>query len=401
MNSSIKRLLAAVFLADLGKNLTHAAVSIYLYQISQSGLLASLFFISSRLPKVFLSKYVGEIVDRLKDPKNAHTLGQMINSSLYLTAFLTGFWKNPYALVGFYLVIYVSTLFIDLSKNVITKRFSDKESVKYNSVLVTSLPNIAMGIGAGVGLYANKVADIGTLFLISAIGHGLACFVVSSLLENKTPEERNEEKGDIKSLSYKEIFFGFNIYGHIVEQLAVGWISGALPLAVNIHLAKISNISDAYFNYFLIGCAGGSILNMLFFKGYSDYLKSKKLRIGTIIGLSLIQLLILFLSKDLPMFGLILVAVTSIQTVLYFMVMSWYDAEILYLIPQKYSGQITGSVYSLEVFTISFVGILLGLLDKVFPLLQSFLTITTIGIIISVILAIKGNPEPKRIEQQS
>ncbi|TBX44246.1 MFS transporter [Bacillus thuringiensis] len=276
-NIPFRNLFLALSISTLGDWFYSVALMGLIYKNTSSPLMISMILLSSALPRLLLSPFVGVIIDRF-NKKKIMILADVFRGVLIL--FVIPFSNNLVALFSITILNSIASIFfVPARQTIIPKIVSENQLI-----IANSLSNVvygAMGIlGASLGGILTAVTSYKISFLINSIS-----FFICASIVFFTPIPIIKIKNILKDITYMQSIvegYKFILQNNLVGALVLvgmswGIVAGAYQVLIIIYATQVFNAGDVGIGVLYstqgLGILVGSLLVAKYFSSNIERMK--------------------------------------------------------------------------------------------------------------------------------
>ncbi|WP_118986910.1 MFS transporter [Photorhabdus sp. CRCIA-P01] len=250
-DNNLKFLFPAVTISAVGDWVFQVSILLYIYNSTKSGLMVSLFILSSALPSLLFSPFIVRFLTGINN-KTAMIYGDILRAILILCMLLS-LQSIYYIFLINMLIGIVSTAFRTSYIKKVTQLYDINTRSKINAVL-NSGSFIAMGLGSVIGAFLLNLFSIETALIFNAISYiGSCLFLIGINSDSALFHDKIKKKVTINEMIYK-LFYEIKQSPILSSIIILGLSWGVVGGALNVLLPVI----------FMSDEAGGRLLSTFY-----------------------------------------------------------------------------------------------------------------------------------------
>ncbi|WP_264448776.1 MFS transporter [Bacillus cereus] len=245
-NKNFKKLFYGQMLSVLGDWFHTVALLTFVYSITESPFMMALTFMSKGLPQLFLSPFIGGIVDRFSK-KKIMIFTDILRGIIVLT-YLLAIYKIEIIFISNICLSVLSCLFEPAKQSTLKNIVNQNHLVTANS-LSSTINGFMSIMGASLGGIIAQALSIEVAFLMNSLSYFISAFIIHRMKipSRNTFSTKKAFFTDIKD-GYTYIMQQKIILTLILVGISWGIIGGAYQLLLTIYAERIfhSNIGILY-----------------------------------------------------------------------------------------------------------------------------------------------------------
>ncbi|MCA6222473.1 MFS transporter [Photorhabdus antumapuensis] len=250
-DNNLKFLFPAVTISAVGDWVFQVSILLYIYNSTKSGLMVSLFILSSALPSLLFSPFIVRFLTGINN-KTAMIYGDILRAILILCMLLS-LQSIYYIFLINMLIGIVSTAFRTSYIKKVTQLYDINTRSKINAVL-NSGSFIAMGLGSVIGAFLLNLFSVETALIFNAISYiGSCLFLIGINSDSALFHDKIKKKVTINEMIYK-LFYEIKQSPILSSIIILGLSWGVVGGALNVLLPVI----------FMSDEAGGRLLSIFY-----------------------------------------------------------------------------------------------------------------------------------------
>lgn len=346
-NGNAWKLIIAQLISSLGDFAFIPAIQIWIYKLTGSGIVMSLFFTAHYIPKILFTVFWGHVADN----KNKKLIMVCSDILRFLALFILLLVKTTQQIYLLYIVSFILSTFSQsyqtASSSIIPQLFKETSLVKVNSLL-NGVQSFGMIVGPIIGTFAVTIVNIYAVIIINAIsflGSSIILWTIVYNHDSKPTIDSAKRRADIKE--FKKLLSTNKLLRVIVIIVTMTALAlGVQNVGFIFFVKNVMNQSDKVVGFIVssqgMGSIFGSIIGTIIFK--KDSLNNRIVLLSVSYFLASISIITYLL---IPKLGVVLF-LTFVEGVVFCWIFTLINTVIQENFESGYTGKVFGVVFSIE-----------------------------------------------------